>query len=138
MSIPSDHDARKYYRVAKQRLVEAELILEKLDRPAAAIYIGGYAVECILKALILVLTPARSRADALRSLKTDYGHSLLRLRDGIRRCGAIIPADVMGNILFATAWSPDLRYEPGPGDPDEAREFMRAVRTVVVWADERM
>jgi hypothetical protein len=58
MPLPQDLNARKYYRVAKQRLAEAELILVKLQLAAAAQYLAGYAVECTLKALLLVMSLA--------------------------------------------------------------------------------
>jgi HEPN domain-containing protein len=61
MPLPQDQDARMYYRVAKQRLDEATLILEKLNLYAASHYLAGYAVECILKALLIVQTPAGQR-----------------------------------------------------------------------------
>ena len=47
MALPKDMEARKYYRVARQRLDEADAILTKAVLPAVTVYIAGYAVECI-------------------------------------------------------------------------------------------
>jgi hypothetical protein len=57
MSQPQDIDARKYWRVALQRIDWAKVILRKAQLPAAARDVAGYAVECILKALLLTVTP---------------------------------------------------------------------------------
>jgi len=137
MAIPLDSDARKYYRVAKQRLVEAEIFMRN-DLPAAAIYLAGYSIECILKSLLLVVTPPGGRQDMLKSLKDDFGHNLPRLRAGLIERGARPPKNVAGELVFVTSWSPELRYEPGPGDPEEAERFVTAAKRIVVWADGRM
>ena len=60
MAMPTDINARRYYRVAYQRLDDGAVLLE-ISRPRAAIYLTGYAVECILKALLLISTPAGER-----------------------------------------------------------------------------
>ena len=61
MAMPADIDARRYYRVAYQRLEDGNLLFEKLARSNAAIYLSGYAVECILKALLVSATPVKQR-----------------------------------------------------------------------------
>lgn len=47
---------QEFLKVALQRLTAAEAILENLRLTLEAQYIGGYAVECSLKALILEKT----------------------------------------------------------------------------------
>jgi len=42
--------------VAKQRFDDALLLLE-MGRTTAAVYLAGYSVECMLKALILSAVP---------------------------------------------------------------------------------
>jgi hypothetical protein len=136
--MPQDRDAVRYWRVAFKRLGEAELLLTKLALPVAATYLGGYAVECILKALILERTPRGQRAEAMRALKEDYGHNLRRLRVGVLERGAHPPRDVMRELLLVSTWSPEMRYDPKPGDVKTSARFMAAVKTVVAWADGRM
>jgi len=59
--------SRDFQRVAAQRLISAETLLrEKLTLDAQ--YLGGYAVECSLKALILEQTPESQRLEKLRLL----------------------------------------------------------------------
>src|SRR5213082_3270214 len=56
--------SRDFQKVAAQRLTTAETLLrEKLTLDAQ--YIGGYTVECSLKALILHGTPEADKPDKL-------------------------------------------------------------------------
>jgi hypothetical protein len=45
--------ARDFLKVSLQRLTGAEEIMDRLRLTLEAQYIGGYSVECSLKALIL-------------------------------------------------------------------------------------
>ena len=76
MAIPKDINARLYYRVAYQRLEDGRLILDRLARAQAAIYLTGYAVECIAKALIVSITPAKEREAVIESFRGGQGHDL--------------------------------------------------------------
>jgi len=135
VAFPSD--INKFSRVAKQRLTEAQILL-KNELWAAAIYLAGYAIECSLKALLISLTPAGARPTIVKSLKDDFGHNLRRLRAGVVSKKVNIPENVASALLFASSWSPDLRYEPGPGDPEEANRFIAAAKVVVEWASARI
>ena len=138
MGIPQDKNALKYYRVAKQRLNEAELILSKAELPAAAIYIAGYAVECILKALLLIQTPAGKRTGMLKSLKDDFGHDLYGLYEGAQGRGANPPPGVSRELSYVSSWSPEQRYTPGPGNPKDAQRFIKSASVILDWADGKM
>lgn len=138
MGMPLDPNARKYYRVAFQRIEEAEIILMKVRLPAVTIYLTGYSVECILKSLLIVVTPIKDRIVMFASLKNDFGHNLRRLRAGVIERRLNLPDTVSRALVFVSTWSPELRYEPGPGDVKEARRFLRAARSIVEWADGRM
>jgi len=140
--LPKDIDARKYYRVAKQRLEEAKVILTKVELPAAAEYLGGYAVECMLKALIIVTTPPSERPPpgdkTVKWWKKEIGHYLELMRAAVRkRCGKL-PPDVTSALVYVATWHPEQRYEPGPGDPAKATRFLAEAETIVKWADQRM
>ena len=138
MGVPHDIDARRYYRVAYQRLEDGTLMLEKLDRPKPAIYLTGYAVECIMKALLLVLTPVGERPDVIRSFRGPGAHDLLRLRDRIVQRGVVLPAAVSKELAYVSIWSVDLRYDPGGGDAEDARRFIKAAEMLIQWANNRM
>lgn len=78
MALPRDPEARNYYQSAKQWLEDANLILHRLDKTRAAVYLAGYGVECMLKALILSTLPSR-KIDQLLKTKGLFTHSLRRL-----------------------------------------------------------
>jgi hypothetical protein len=138
MGLPSDIDARRYYRVAYQRLEDGALMLEKLDRPKAAIYLSGYASECILKALLLTTTPLRERPETGRSFRGAIAHDLQWLRQRLRDRGVVAPMIVAKELAYVATWSVDLRYEPGTGDRDDAQRFIASTRSVLEWADGRI
>ena len=140
MATPKDNDARKFWRLAKQRLTEAKQVLQ-IQLWALAEYVGGYAVECSLKALVLGVTPENERPKAgeatIEWMKTEFGHELDNLRRHLSARGARMPSDVAREFLFVATWNPQQRYEPGPGDPKRAERFIRAADSVVKWADGR-
>ena len=142
MGSPKQIDARRYSRVAKQRLDEADLILQRLELWAVAQYVGGYAVECMLKALVIEVTPQNRRPpagdDMLAWMKKDFGHDLNALRAYAGRRGARMPRDVSSDFVFVSTWDPQSRYEPGPGNAAEASRFLRAAKSVLKWADRRI
>jgi HEPN domain-containing protein len=137
VGLPQDIDARRYYRVAIQRLEEADLILTKLSLAHAAIYLSGYAVECILKALVVVRTPLRERPAILKALKEDrrFGRNLAGLRDGAVARGAIPPREIGGHLVYVSTWSEQMRYDPAERDLADAERFVRAARAIFRWAD---
>lgn len=137
MATPRDPSARRYYRVAYQRLEDA-LILLRMDRLQAAIYLAGYAVECILKALILSQTPATRRRQVLASFRGAIAHNITWLRERLDAALGRLPVEVARQLSFVSGWSTDLRYEPGAGNPEDAREFLQAAQHVLNWADGRM
>src|SRR5690606_15979110 len=75
MAIPADINARRYYRVAYQRLDDGQALLE-INRPRAAIYLTGYAVECMMKALLLTSTPAAGRPQVLATFHGAIAQSI--------------------------------------------------------------
>ncbi len=136
---PRDADARQFYRVAFHRLEDGRLILDELDRPAASLYLTGYAVECMLKALILEATSRNERSAVLAGFRGAGAHDLHWLREGVVSRGVRIPPEIAGELaLAASGWSPELRYVPGPGDRKEAERYWVAAERVLRWANERI
>ena len=138
MGTPPDQEALRFYRVAYQRLEDASLILEKADRRNAAIYLAGYAVECMLKCMMLMETPANQRPVLFRSFRGNRGHDLAFLRDQLVQKTAKIPGRIERDIAFVSSWSTDMRYEPSSRSYDEADRFIQATRHILAWANERL
>lgn len=42
------------------------------------------------------------------------------------------------HLSLVRSWSTDLRYEPGPGDREDAEAFLAATASILKWADGRM
>jgi len=138
MAPPADIHARRYYRVAYQRLEDGTLLFEQLERHSPAVYLSGYAVECILKALLIAATPAGRRGELLDSFRGSTAHSIDWLRQQLAQRRVIAPATVAQRLTYVISWSTDLRYEPGPGSPEDARAFLEAARAILAWPDERV
>lgn len=137
MGLPGPKEARLYYRAAKQRFDDAELLL-RAGRTTGAVYLAGYTVECLLKALILASVARRPRAELLGTIR-HIGHNIQELGALYRRHGkAPIPRDVTRHLTRVAAWSTDLRYAGGTLRRREVDEFMESVIAVTQWADARM
>lgn len=102
MAVPQDVDARRYYRVALQRMDDGKLILDQLERPTAAIYLAGYATECILKSLLIVSTPDNQRGELVTQFTGRRGHDLEWLRRQLRMQNVPLPRDVVRDFTYLT------------------------------------
>ncbi|HEX4608347.1 MAG TPA: HEPN domain-containing protein [Urbifossiella sp.] len=136
--MPADADARKYYRAAGQRWDEAKF-LQKADMPVGAVYLAGYCVECMLKALILCQTPPKKRSEVRELFRGGKAHDYDWLRERYRlQGGSTMPPDVVQAFSEVIVWETDLRYEPGTMAEDDVLAFMRAADAIRSWADRRM
>ena len=129
-------EATRFWRVAAQRLVEAEFLLEH-EFTTAPIYLAGYAVECGLKALLLAEMPASRHAELIAEFRGQRGHDIALLRRRYR-ARATIPREIVLHLVLVETWSTDLRYWPGEADSSEAKQFVAAVRAVLDWAKGRL
>ncbi len=86
-------------RVAYQRLDDGNALLG-IDRPRAAVYLAGYAVECILKALLLTKTPASKRAEVLATFRGSVAHSIDWLRAQLARRIGKLPVGAARRGMF--------------------------------------
>ena len=140
MPIPRSIEARRYYRVALQRLEDGELIFWKLQRYPAAIYLAGYAIECILNAVILANSPDSRHLGIVRTLfRGARAHNPMILYEHLRTSGSSpFPDAIRMDLTKVSTWSVDLRYNPSKGDAKEAREFLVRVRRIVEFAEQRL
>ena len=126
--------SRDFQKAAAQRLTTAETLLSKkltLD----AQYLGGYTVECSLKALILEVTPAADRPDKLK--KISAGAKMHRpdvLLGELRDLGVALPL-VLAKRMRRFEWSTDLRYETGRRDTGETTAFLTTAKAIYDWVE---
>lgn len=137
MGMPADANARRYYRVAFQRYDDGIALLG-IMRPRAAIYLSGYAVECILKALIIVQAPPREQAHALDRFRGNAAHDIERLKVQLVDRVGHLPIALSRALSLVSSWSTELRYEPGLGDPRDAAAFLAATKLILDWANGKM
>jgi hypothetical protein len=101
--------------------------------------LAGYAVECVLKALILEATPRGRRRDVSDSFRGAKGHDFDWLRAEYSKAGGSSnPAEIVRAFDVVNRWTIVLRYEARTAGLQEATAFIRAVRQIVAWADGRM
>lgn len=138
MAVPRSSDARLYYRCAFQRLEEAEL-LRHHKYHTAAVYLAGYGVECLLKALILSSIPARAQPGVLRTFRGGQAHDFEWLRTRYAtNGGAVFPSETNRQFSLVNIWTTNLRYMPRMLNAGEAEDFMNAAAGIIRWADGRM
>ena len=136
MGAPRDSEARRFYYVAWHRLEDAETLLDG-HRWQGAVYLAGYAVECGLKASLIVRTAQARRREMLSDFVGRRGHDLSWLRQMLAVQGEHLTATIHEELALLSMWSTDLRYEASTGDPEDAQEFLDAARRVLRWIDER-
>jgi len=126
--------SRDFLKVAAQRLITAETLLrEKLTLDAQ--YLGGYTVECSLKALILHRTPDPDKPDKLKRLTS--GATMHRpdvLFGELRNLGTALPLEI-AKRMRRFDWTTDLRYETGRRDTGETIAFLKTAKAIYDWVE---
>jgi HEPN domain-containing protein len=138
MGVPSSTDARLYYRSAYQRYEDAEVLL-KAGRTTGAVYLAGYAIECILKSLVIMTATRRTRAGILKEFRGNKAHEYEWLRSlYLAKGGARFPREINQFFILVNDWSTELRYTPRQFRSPEAESFLTAAVAIIRWANERM
>jgi HEPN domain-containing protein len=138
MAVPISSEARLFYRCAIQRFDEAQILLEAA-RTTGAVYLAGYGIECILKALILSVVPSSKTDSVLQTFRGNRAHDYQWLRDEYRlKGGAVPPREVNRCFTLVNRWSTDLRYSPGNLKERDAESFFKAAKVIMIWASGRL
>src|SRR5580658_4612769 len=108
MGIPKDKLARQFYRAAVQRWEDAEFLLES-ERTTASVYLAGYCVECMLKALILSQAPKKEKENVLSKFRVSVAHDYNWLRSMYKDSGgARLPKETVEAFVILDNWGTDL------------------------------
>ena len=139
MAIPHDIDARLFFRSAKERLEDAGVLYEaEPKRTTGTVYLAGYSVECVLKALILAAEPAARHEETLDSFRGAKAHSFDWLRDQYQlRTGQVFPKNIRQDFRTLNSWGTGLRYVPATFSEKQAIRFLNAATKFVNWAETR-
>ena len=137
MALPQVRQARPFYRSARQRLEDAQFLLEA-ERTTGAVYLAGYSVECMLKALVLSVAPAGERDEVLASFRGARAHDYDWLKARyFERGGAPFPRAVAKAFSLVNTWTTELRYMAGALRRGDAESFLKAAQEIMAWADGR-
>ena len=102
-------------------------------------YLAGYGVECVLKALILSVTSTGATPETLASFRGAKAHDYEWLRFRYRSLGGPdFPPEAAKNFVRVNAWSTSLRYKTGTTKRRDAEDFLKASRAILQWADGRL
>jgi hypothetical protein len=138
MALPASRDARRFYQAARQRFEDSGFLLEA-GRTTGAIYLAGYSVECMLKALILSNLSVRSRNATLQQFRGTKAHEYNWLRRKyLQNGGQPFPAAISKAFALVNTWAVELRYEPGASKYEDAVAFMDGAEAILVWVDGRI
>ena len=137
------HDGVSGLAVAsRQRLEDAKALLNA-SRWRGAMYMAGYAVECLLKTKLMHIYDCknlRELEDLLRQRsilpvhRTVFTHQLedlLRLTPGYNRL--MQNRDTLALFNKVNRWIPNWRYTPKLTDRREATEFMTSIERFMHW-----
>ena len=138
MALPHVSEARPFYQSAKQRFEDAEFLLEA-ERTTGAIFLAGYSVECMLKALILSVVPPDRRSEMLDSFRGARAHDYDWLKAKyFENGGPPFPSSVSKSFSLVDTWRTDLRYKSGMSKRGDAESFLTAAKEIMDWADGRL
>lgn len=126
--------SRDFQKVALQRMMTAEVLLrERLTLDAQ--YIGGYALECTLKALILFRTADADKEERLKLITSGAKmHRPDVLLGELRDLGVLLPL-TLAKRMRRVDWNTRLRYETGRLDTGETIGFLKTVKAVYDWVE---
>jgi hypothetical protein len=129
--------ARKGVLIQAQtdRFLDARALLLQA-RWAGAVYMAGYVVECLLKAIAL------TRGSSIQVSREDRHHDLDRLVDAARlrrdleRPEARAVAESLG--LLVAVWDVSMRYGTIPVNQERAIQVLSDVERIRRWLLERI
>ncbi len=129
-------EPRRFFRAAEQRLQEVQFLLRH-DYTTASVYLAGYAVECILKALILASEPETRHAETMKSFRGVHGHDFDWLRKQLLQRRVSLPATITTALTDVSRWTTNLRYDPTIQTRRDADTFLTATEEIIRWGHGR-
>jgi HEPN domain-containing protein len=140
-----DH-VRQFYRAGLQRFEEAQFLFTRSPYTTATVYLAGYAVECMLKALLLFQEPVARHASTLDLFRGARAHDFDWLKEQLcqrlprsRPKGkASLSPDIAEQLAKVNWWSTDLRYHTGALPRQDTEAFLGAAEKILVWVKGRL
>ena len=132
---------------SRQRLADAKVLLNA-SQWRGAMYMAGYAVECLLKTRLMHiydcknlreledLLRQRSILPANRTVFTHQLEDLLRLTPGYNRL--MRNREMLPLFNKVNQWTPNWRYISKPTNRREATEFMTSIENFMRWVNNNL
>ena len=117
---------------AYERLRDARVLARRENkRYTGAVYLGGYVIECLLKAAICVeqrteRLPAKYRTHELEALLEATGYRLT------------MTTEIASKFRIIVGWNVMLRYQGRQYKAQDARTFLANVEVIRQWLLEKM
>lgn len=128
-------------RAALRRREDAEALLAA-GHFRGAMYVSGYAIECLLKSKLMKMFDCKTldalemrlrgmgRMAANASIYTHQLEYLLRLTGRLE----VLQQSVQGvHFRVINAWLPAWRYDPRIGTRKESEKFLQSIDAIMAW-----
>jgi HEPN domain-containing protein len=124
----------RFERASAGRFEEAQFLLHEGGFTTAAVYLAGYAVECILKALILSNEPEARHGGTLSTFRGASAHALEWLCERLAERSVRLSPAASRDLAMVAGWTTSLRYDPRRIKRDEAEAILQAAARLIEWA----
>ncbi len=117
---------------AYERLLDARVLARRENkRYTGAVYLGGYVIECLLKAAICVeqrteRLPAKYRTHELETLLEATGYR------------PTMTPEIASKFRILIGWNVMLRYQGRQYKAQDARTFLANIEVIRQWLLEKM
>lgn len=135
MAIGKTPLAKKFFRAALRRFETARFLIDKGEYTTDAVYLGGYALECMFKSLILSSEAEHLNRKTVKHFK-DRGarsHDYDSLREQLAHRGILFPPFIVRILADVNWWTTSLRYDPVVLRRRDAESFLRNVEKLMTW-----
>jgi hypothetical protein len=138
LPLPNISEAQPFYRAALHRFEDAEFLLQ--GKPTTgAVYLAGYSVECMLKAMAVASTPRNQRRRLWKEFRGAKAHDFEWLK---RQCSIYwkggLPGSLARHFSRVNTWSTALRYDSTATKEAGARGFLTSAAEIMNWIDQRL
>jgi hypothetical protein len=133
------HGLTDLRKAALKRRADAWALLHAEQKHArAAGYLGGYAIECKLKAIAMEIFNCWTLEQLAQKLQVNeqevYSHGLEALAMQLPLYGKLQRSHVWRDFAGSVnQWRVSWRYNPSDWSDDSARAFLEAVDRVYTW-----
>lgn len=109
-----------------------------MNTTTASVYLGGYAVECVLKALILASEPQVRHRQTVESFLGGHGHNFDWLQGQLRQRRIVLSGTIQMALTGVSEWTTDLRYDPIVYKQQDAKIFLTAAEEMIRWVQGKL